>query len=141
MNDAPLTKKRNGKGGAPLLSQEQYRDKKITVRYSAAEYAEVFRLARDAGHLQLAPWLRELGLRGGSPKRAVPLIYMQHYQELARTNANLNQLAHAINLQLQVGRDLDSFVIDRLETLELVIKSLDHDFEKLRLILIGHDGK
>lgn len=140
MNDAVQIKKRNGKGGAPLLPPEQYRDKKITVRYTAAEYTEVFKRAREAGHLQLAPWLRELGLRG-VPKRAVPLIYMQHYQELARTNSNLNQLAHAINLQLQLGRDLDSFVIERLETLELVIKSLDHDYEKVRSVLIGYESK
>lgn len=127
------------RGGAPLKDPAEYRSVKLTVRLSPAEYSAATSCAREAGHAQLAPWLRELALRGGSPRRSVPLAYMQHYQELARTNANLNQLAHVINLQLKLGRDLDSFVIERLEALELVVKSLDEDLEKVRLSIIASD--
>ena len=104
---APLRKR---KGGRPKGSPEALRASTIGVRVSAAEYEALRTKAAEMG-MSPAQWLREAALTRRLPTPPVPAINREQYVELARIGANLNQLAHAANIGVNVA--VDSHLLHR----------------------------
>lgn len=115
---------------------ERARTSYQTFRVTPAESAELVGHARAAG-LSVSQLVRSrvLGLR--APVAAAPLLNRQAYTELARTAANLNQLAHHLN-QVQVSGQAQ--VIDLAAARALIQKTLD-ELAGLRADLIGAGNK
>jgi hypothetical protein len=103
------------------LPREKLRGQ-LTVYLTGAEREEIDRKATDAG-LGLSAYIREAAL--GHRVQAVPSGNIEHWRELARVGANLNQLAYAINAGKASGVDLDT------------IRALAEQVRLLRLDLTG----
>lgn len=128
--------KKKSRGGPQPLPAEELRAVEIKVRYTQPEHAQASASAANAG-LKLAVFARELTLKNKVIKSAPSPEYVAHYQALARTTANLNQLTNAVNVQLLHGIDLDQVIVSRLDDLVVLLVILGSDIDQLRSILIN----
>lgn len=71
------------------------RTKRLYIRISNQEYADICRNARAAG-LNLSNYARKL-LTGEVVKPAKPLDYFQLYNEINKIGVNINQIAKVAN--------------------------------------------
>lgn len=114
------------------VSKNGYREKRLTVRFSEAEWEEIANECNKA-QVSISDFVRAKTIGGKllrSRKPPVPELNRVAYMEMARTQANLNQIAH----QLNAGKSSDSELI--LET----IQKLYQETLKLRMELIGGVG-
>ena len=118
---------KRGLGGRPKNAPGTVRDVTIGVRVAPAEYVA---LKDKAEQMSMTPaqWLREAALTRRLPSPPVPAINREHYAELARLAANLNQVARAAN----EGRAVT--VNDGL------MERLTAEVKRLRLGLLGMGG-
>ena len=112
------------RGGRPKGTPEAVRTDTIGVRVSASEYAAL-RTKSEAMAMTPAQWLREAALTRRLPSPPVAAINREHYAELGRLAANLNQLTRLAN----EGRPVH--IPDALLT------HLTSEVRTLRLALIG----
>lgn len=134
--DSVKQEKKKPRGGPQPLPAEELRAVEIKVRYTRPEHAQATASAANAG-LALAVFARELTLKNKVIKSAPSPEYVSHYQALARTTANLNQLTHAVNVQLLHGINLDQVIVGRLEDLTVLLGILGDDIDRLRSILVN----
>jgi len=106
---------------ARYLPREKLRGQ-LTIYVTGAEREEIDRKATAAG-LGLSAYIRDAAL--GHRVQAVPSGNVEHWRELARVGANLNQIAHAINAGKANGVDIDT------------IQALAEQVRLLRLDLTG----
>lgn len=118
------TPPRRGRGGRPPGDPDAVRVHRVNARLSPSELAALTFKAAAAG-MTPAQWLREAALSRRLPSPPVPAINREHYAELARLAANLNQLAKAANSGQAVT------VNDGL------LQRLSAEAGKLRLALLG----
>lgn len=112
--------KRRRRGPAPLDAADKRRHS-VSVRLNDAELARLDAL-REPVHMQRGEYLRAAALHRLPP--SIPAVNRQAWAELARTAANLNQLAHRLNAG---------------ETLALAEVRAAVDELRRRLIGVGHD--
>lgn len=112
--------------GRPKNPPHSVRTATIGVRVCPSEYEALREKAKQMG-LTPAQWLREGALSRRLPSPPVPPINREHYADLARLAANLNQLSHAANEGKKV---IVSSIL--LEKIAIEVK-------KLRLALLGLD--
>lgn len=117
-------KKKKGKGGRPRL--EDPRTEAVGFRSTPDEYAKLKELAKTHG-VTIGEFCRLKALSARMPKTPVPAINVKQYQELARLNANLNQLMKAKNQGENVEIDKD------------FVKKIYDEVTNLRKDLIGVD--
>lgn len=91
----PPAQRKKKYGPEPIPAQDK-RQKRLNVFFSQAEYAELLtRVKRKSG---LSAYIRSQAIAGKTQLYvAVPEINLKAYAELARTAANLNQLARKLN--------------------------------------------
>ncbi len=101
------------------------------VRLTSEDHAEISRRAQHAG-LSVSEFLRRSGLQLAVP-RPVPAVNRAAWSELARSTANLNQLAHHLNESRITGRagHLDA------DVLREELRAMDNRIEDVRRRLIG----
>lgn len=116
-----------GRGGRPRGAPDSVRAVTIGVRVSPPELAALQTKAQQMG-MTPAHWLREAALARRLPSPPVPAINREHYVELARLSANLNQLTRSANSGQAVT------VADSL------LQTLTDEVARLRLALIGAGG-
>ena len=114
------------RGGRPKGDPAAVRTSTIGVRVSEDEYAALRTKAVQMG-MTPAQWLRQAALTRRLPSPPVPAINREHYAELARLAANLNQLSRLANQGQSVTVD-QSF-----------LQALATEVSQLRLALIGLD--
>ena len=114
------------RGGRPKGDPAAVRTSTIGVRVSEDEYAALRTKAVQMG-MTPAQWLRQAALTRRLPSPPVPAINREHYAELARLAANLNQLSRLANHGQSVTVD-QSF-----------LQALATEVSQLRLALIGLD--
>jgi len=119
---------KRGRGGRPKNAPGTVRAVTIGVRVTPAELEALTVKAEQMGMTQ-AHWLREAALSRRLPSPPVPAINREHYAELARLSANLNQLARLANSGQPVA------VADAL------LQRLAGEVGRLRLALIGAGGR
>lgn len=85
--------KRRRRGPAPLDAADKRRHS-VSVRLNDAELARLDAL-REPVHMQRGEYLRAAALHRLPP--SIPAVNRQAWVELARTAANLKQLAHRLN--------------------------------------------
>ena len=113
------------RGPMPKPSSE-CRVRRVSVYLTAAEFAF---LTKQAGARErVARWLRDAGMRRRTPAR-VPQPNIEAWSALARTTANLNQLAKAVNEGKATG--VSASILDKLR----------QQVEALRLSLLGGRGQ
>lgn len=117
-----------GRGGRPRGAPDTVRAVTIGVRVSPPELAALQAKAQQMG-MTPAHWLREAALARRLPSPPVPAINREHYVELARLSANLNQLTRLANSGQAVT------VADSL------LHHLTDEVARLRLALIGAGGR
>jgi hypothetical protein len=95
------------------LSEEAKRDMPVTAWFNKKELAQLDILCK-AVHMRRGQLLRESALNFGDGviKAKVPEINRQVYSELARSAANLNQIAHRLNMGDVLGIDVISQVLE-----------------------------
>lgn len=115
--------------GRPLIKAETLRTK-IDCYFSLLEREEISAKARRAG-LPISTFIRESAL--GNKVSALPTGNVQHWQSLARTTANLNQIAKHLNESGQVDHDqlvpLLAEVKEQVQALRLDLIGNQHDSE------------
>lgn len=87
------TKKKRKRGPKPDPANK--REKRVSVYFSDTEYEKL--VAKVGDKKLLSDFLRNLGLGKKASRVVIPEINSKAYSELARTAANLNQVAKAIN--------------------------------------------
>lgn len=120
---APLS----SRGGRPKGDPAAVRVATIGVRVSAEEYSRL-RSKAEAMSMTPAQWLREAALTRRLPSPPVPPINREHYAELARLAANLNQLAKAANEGRVIPMD------------DELLRNVNKEVSRLRLALLGAGG-
>jgi len=123
------------KRGTALLP-ERRRTRQIVVRVNAAEHAELTRRLAVSGRCRLATYIRCAALGSGhaEPTRAgLRALHARMYGELARTAANLNQIAHHLN---------EGHILGATGTEELarVVDDLYREVHALRRALVGAEN-
>lgn len=113
--------KRGNKGGRPKVAVR--RCKHLNIRLTEVEYD---RLRRNAGNLKLSAYARRR-LLGQSLPKVIPQINQVAWEELARTAANLNQLA----LHANQGH------FDHSEKFALALVNVSRTLKEVREGLIG----
>lgn len=98
----------------------------IGVRVSAREYDDLRAKAHQMGFTP-AQWLREAALTRSLPSPPISAINREHYADLARLAANLNQLSHAVHEGKNVI--VSSALLEKIAA----------EVKKLRLSLLGMD--
>ena len=111
---------------------EKNRDRYQTFRVTEGEARELVNHASAAG-LSVSQLIRRRALGQPAPQAAAPELNRIAYQELARTAANLNQIAHHLN-QTQVSGRAEIF--DLVQVKALVQKALSQ-VAGLRADLLG----
>lgn len=88
----------NKKGGRPALPASQKRKHRIRVHFSDQEMRYLTHLAGEGGVVEggIADYIRNQALN--RKVHSVPEINHQAWGDLARSAANLNQIAHRLNL-------------------------------------------
>lgn len=108
----------------PLLTHAELRER-IDLYLNAAERSAIEAKARDAG-LAVSAFIRKAAL--GQRIEVPQVVNAARWGELARTTANLNQLAHAVNAGHASGID------------PRLIEELADQVRLLRLELLGSQG-
>lgn len=113
--------------GRPLIKAETLRTK-IDCYFSLLEREEISAKARRAG-LPLSTFIRKSAL--GNKVSALPKINLELWHSLARTTANLNQIAKHLNEGKVVNID------------PMLLEEVKKEVKSLRLGLIGnhHDSE
>ena len=119
---------RKSAGGRPKGDPAALRTATIGVRVSTSEYAAL-RVKAAQMHMTPAQWLREAALARRLPSPPVAAINREHYVELARLAANLNQLTHLANEG------------NRVTVANGLLERLIYETRRLRQALIGVRGK
>ncbi len=86
--------RRRGRPSAPIALRRRH---EIKVRLNDAERAELGRRATTAGMAEIGTYLRRAVLAQRPPRAVVPEVNRGAWGELARTTANLNQIAAHLN--------------------------------------------
>ncbi|MEP7452166.1 hypothetical protein [Phyllobacterium sp. SB3] len=115
---------RKRRGGRPLVPDAERRRRSASIRFSPAESLDLAVAAGAAG-LTLSAYLRARVL-GHQVRGPVPELNRNAYSELARTTANLNQIAAHLN-----GGGAYSDDLRRL------LESAARETRGLRLALLG----
>lgn len=108
------------------------RDKSIKIRVTDEELAK---LNANKGRAELARWLRELGLDGGSGRQDIVKHQLppEVVRILAGIGANLNQLARHVNTAAKTGQgDVLTVVTELLLQLSATERALNAVREVLR---------
>lgn len=108
------------------------RTKSIKIRVTEGELE---RLHANKGRAELARWLREIGLEGGGGQQEVIRHELppEVVRVLAGIGGNLNQLAHQVNLEAQMGTlDLRMCAVELLTQLTATERALDALRELIR---------
>lgn len=108
----------------PLITAESLRTK-IDCYFSVLEREEISAKARRAG-LPISTFIRETAL--GNKISALPTVNVQHWQSLARTTANLNQIAKHLNEGKVINID------------PLLLEEVKEQVQALRLDLLGNQN-
>lgn len=103
----------------PLLKSSALRTK-VDCYFSPAERTNLQAKASQVG-LGLSAFIREVAL--GKPIKALPTINAERWSELARTAANLNQIAHHLNEGRIHGIDA-SLIAELLEQVQALRREL-----------------
>ena len=103
------------------------------VRLTVEDHAALRVRAAKVG-VSLAEFLRRAGL--SAPIRVVPDANRRAWTALARTAANLNQIAHHLNAVRLIGRE--PIINDDL--LRRDLGRMERALGELRRLLIGEDG-
>ena len=112
-----------GKRGPAPKPDEEKRGVRVSVYMAPAELAA---LDQRRGGMERSEWLRRAGL-GKRLAPAIPAVNREAWVALARTSANLNQIARAMNAAGQI-RDAD---------LVGILAELHGQVAALRLDLVG----
>lgn len=117
------------------IPPERRRTRQIVVRVNAAEHAELTRRLVVSGRRRLATYIRCAALGTGhaeSTRAGLRAPHARLYGELARTAANLNQIAHHLN---------EGHILGATGTEELarVVDDLYREVRALRRALVGAD--
>ncbi len=112
-----------GKRGPAPKPDEEKRGVRVSVYMAPAELAS---LDQRRGGMERSEWLRRAGL-GKRLAPAIPAVNREAWGALARTSANLNQIARAMNAAGQI-RDAD---------LVGILAELHGQVAALRLDLVG----
>jgi len=118
------TPRRKNRGGRPKSNPADLRAVTIGVRVSENEYAELKVKAEQMG-MTPARFLREAALSRRLPNPLVNREYREHYAELARLAANLNQLTRMGN----EGR--------RVAVSDVLLRQLYEEVKHLRMVIIA----
>lgn len=121
--------KKRGRG-RPTIAPEARRSHTIAVKVTSAERAELERRSASAGLREIGVYVRQVAIRGRPPRAVVPAVNREAWRELARTTANLNQIAAHLN----GGGHFDERGTPRLAQ---VLDALREEVRLLRLSLIG----
>ena len=119
----PEPRRTKSLGGRPRGDPEALRTATIGVRVSVAEYAALRERSAAMG-MTPAQWLREAALKRRLPPPPATLN-RQHYIELGRLAANLNQLAKRAN---EGGH---------VVLADALLQRLQHEVSCLRVELLG----
>lgn len=87
-----MTDERRSRRGPATLDPSEKREHCVSVRFNVGELAT---LDERRGPYQRGEWLRMAALDKLPP--TIPVLNAQAWAELARSAANLNQLARAVN--------------------------------------------
>ncbi len=114
------------------IAPERRRTRQIVVRVNAAEHAELTRRQAASGRRRLAAYIRSVVCGAGRAEPARSGMRARLYSELARTAANLNQIAHHLN---------EGHILGATGTEELarVVADLYREVRTLRRALVGAD--
>jgi len=96
--------KRRRRGPSPLAAEDK-REHTVSVRLNIAELAQLDK-QRESVQLQRGEYLRAAALHKLPP--TIPALNREAWSELARTAANLNQIARRLNEGGMVGEGLRS---------------------------------
>ncbi len=119
--------RRRGRPAAPIALRRRH---EIKVRLNDVERAELERRAAGAGMAEIGTYLRRAVLAQRPPRAVVPEVNRGAWGELARTTANVNQIAAHLN----GGGRFDERGTPRVaQALDAVRDELD----RLRSVLIG----
>ncbi len=126
---------KKGKGGRPIASKSP-RDRGLKIRLTEDERQRIESDAREAG-VTLAELVRTrvLSARVLKSKASVPAVNKEAYAELARSAANLNQVAHHLN---EGRKKMDDLLA---KTLESLLSKMLLDLKNVRLSLIKNNEK
>lgn len=116
------------------LPEDLRRSKFHTTRVTPAEHEELVQHAQ-AAHISVSQLVRARVLGLKQPKAAAPLINIQKYQQLARVEGNLNQLAHHLNSEALAGVPVD--LRQLLGQVQDLVGEALREVKALRLDLIG----
>jgi Bacterial mobilisation protein (MobC) len=123
----PDATSRKSAGGRPKGDPAALRTATIGVRVSPSEY-DALRGKAALMHMTPAQWLREAALARRLPSPPVAAINREHYVELARLAANLNQLARLANEG------------NRVTVADGLLERMASETRRLRLALLGIAG-
>lgn len=101
-----------GKRGPAPIAAEKRRTQRISVYLTADEASTLTQAA--GGWRQLPAYLRNAGMRRYRNTPTIPEVNVQAWRELARTTANLNQLAYQLNAGGDVTLDEARAEVERL---------------------------
>lgn len=87
-----IKKRRRG----PTPDPGNKRNKRVSVYFSDTEYEKLISITGD--QKLVSEHLRNSGLRNKSYRVVIPEMNRQAYSSLARSSANLNQIAKSINI-------------------------------------------
>ena len=123
------TKMTRKKGGRPALPASHKRKNRVRVHFSDLEMQYLTRMAGDGemavGANEIADYIRSQAL--GGKIHSVPAINNEAWAALARSAANLNQIAHRLHL---VGLGAESVIAPE-------IKEVQESLAAFRLQLLG----
>lgn len=112
----------------PKLSNRNVKDKKIQIRMTADEKAQIMERSQDA---DISTFLRELGLGHDpkipdqKPKVVIHAVDPELVRHVARIGNNINQIAKNLNLTKEV--DLSVFV-----EIQTIKQALENELERVR---------
>jgi len=119
---------KRGRGGRPPLPASVKRRHKVGFMLTDAEFEQIKRAAALAG-LSPGEYARVVTLDQPMLRPPVPKVNIDKWRELARTAANLNQIAYKLN----------SGLIPDAKRIESVLLETMNEVRRLRLALLGVD--
>ena len=88
----------SNKGGRTKLSNEEKREKVIYLRLNASEYDIVLKKFDKSIHKDLAPFVREMIVKGQMRIVTRDASRDQMLYDLGKVTTNINQIAHRLNM-------------------------------------------